>query len=55
MIKQIKEITLDQLQNKINNFWELSGKKILSIENKYDHSNGSPVFTVAGKYSTRGC
>lgn len=54
MIKQIKEITLDQLENKINNFWNLSGRKIMSIESKYDHSQGSPVFTIAGKYATRG-
>ncbi len=54
MIKPDKEIVLEQLRSKINKFWELSGKKILNIENNYDHSKGSPVFTVDGKYATRG-
>ena len=39
---------------KLDRFWSLSGEKIIRIENEYDLSNGSPVFTVNGKYSTRG-
>lgn len=35
-------------------FWELSGRKIKNIEQHYDVSKGSPVFTVKGKYTTRG-
>jgi len=35
-------------------FWHLSGEKIRSIENEYDATKGSPVFTAAGKYTTRG-
>lgn len=54
MIERNEEITLEQFENKINRFWEVSGKKILSIHNNFDHSQGSPVFTLAGKYSTRG-
>ena len=54
MIKLNKEIALDQLQSKISNFWELSGRKIWSIVNDFDHSKGSPVFTIDGKYTTRG-
>ena len=42
------------LSAKLAQFWELSGQKIRLIENEYDVSKGSPVFTVAGKYSTRG-
>ena len=34
--------------------WELSGQKIKSIEQHYDLSKGAPVFTVKGKYTTRG-
>ena len=44
----------EDLREKLNQFWELSGQKILSIEKEYDASKGSPVFTEAGKYTTRG-
>lgn len=39
---------------KLERFWSLSGNKIKQIEEEYDPINGSPVFTVNGKYSTRG-
>lgn len=35
-------------------FWELSGSKINNIAQHYDILKGSPVFTVKGKYTTRG-
>lgn len=35
-------------------FWDLSGKKILDIEKNYNPVKGAPVYTVDGKYSTRG-
>ena len=54
MIKLDNKIELEQLRNKISKFWDLSGKKILNIEKVYDHSKGSPVFTIDGKYTTRG-
>jgi hypothetical protein len=38
----------------LEHFWEVSGKKIHLIEQTYDNSRGSPVFTVAGRYTTRG-
>ena len=38
----------------LTNFWEHSGEKVKRIEAEYDHVKGSPVFTVAGKYTTRG-
>ncbi|GAA4466345.1 glycoside hydrolase family 88 protein [Nibrella saemangeumensis] len=42
------------LTNKLTRFWELSGQKINLIESQYDVSKGSPVFTVQGRYTTRG-
>jgi unsaturated chondroitin disaccharide hydrolase len=42
------------LQSPLDRFWKLSGEKIRLIEAEYDHSKGSPVFTAAGKYTTRG-
>lgn len=38
----------------LERFWELSGQKIAAIEAEYDTAKGSPVFTVNGKYTTRG-
>ena len=43
-----------QFVPKLEKFWSLSGEKIKLIEGEYDHSQGSPVFTIGGKYSTRG-
>ena len=44
----------EDLKDKLDHFWELSGKKILKIESDYDKSGGAPVFTINGKYTTRG-
>jgi len=38
----------------LKRFWDLSGQKIRLIEKSYDELMGSPVFTINGKYSTRG-
>ncbi len=54
MIQTRKDLSPDNLREKIERFWELSGRKILAIENEYDPAQGSPVFTEAGKYTTRG-
>ena len=42
------------LDAKMKRFWDLSAAKIRAIEKSWDPSKGSPVFTVAGKYTTRG-
>ena len=42
------------LSAKLAQFWELSGQKIRLIDAEYDVRNGSPVFTAAGQYTTRG-
>lgn len=44
----------EDLKDKIDQFWELSGDKIRKIETEYDQSEGSPVFTVNGIYTSRG-
>lgn len=49
----------DQLQPhhlsaKLKAFFNLSGEKINLIEQNYDVSKGAPVFTVKGRYSSRG-
>lgn len=42
------------LSTKLDRLWTLSGHKIRLIDNEYDVTKGSPVFTVQGKYTTRG-
>ncbi len=42
------------LSSKIARLWELSAQKIRLIDTEYDTAKGSPVFTAAGKYTTRG-
>ena len=54
MIKINESITASDLETKLKNFWQLSAQKIKLIENNYDVSKGSPVFTVNGNYTTRG-
>ena len=54
MLKTKQELTPAGLSPLLDRFWELSGKKIRLIDAEYDHSKGSPVFTAAGKYTTRG-
>ncbi len=48
------EINPSDLQPKLDQFWKLSGQKILSIEKTFDPEKGAPVFTVNGKYTSRG-
>ena len=54
MIKTDFSINYKNLAEKLNRFWMVSGEKIHLIDKEYDEKNGSPVFTVKGKYSTRG-
>jgi unsaturated chondroitin disaccharide hydrolase len=54
MIKINLTLRPSDLGAKLKRFWQLSGEKINLIENNYDVSKGSPVFTSKGKYITRG-
>lgn len=54
MIKIDYNLQPSDLTTKLKRFWELSGQKIQSIEQNYDISKGSPVFTRKGEYTTRG-
>jgi unsaturated chondroitin disaccharide hydrolase len=53
MIKIDYSIKPIELKAKLDKFWQLSGEKVKLIEKEYDHAQGSPVFTVNGKYSTQ--
>lgn len=42
------------LARKIENLWGVSAQKILSLEKSWKPADGSPVFTVAGRYTSKG-
>ena len=54
MLKIDHELTPSAVVAKLDRFWDLSAAKIRSIERSFDPSKGSPVYTVAGIYTSRG-
>lgn len=48
------DYTINELENPLKRFWQLSGEKIKGIERTFDPTKGTPVFTEKGKYVTRG-
>jgi unsaturated chondroitin disaccharide hydrolase len=47
-------LTPRKLVPKIERLFDLSAQKILSLERTWKPANGTPVFTVKGKYTSRG-
>ena len=47
-------LTPDALLPAIGTMWQVSGPKIVSIDETLDRSAGAPVHTIAGRYSPRG-
>jgi len=47
-------ITFKDVSKELKSFWELVIKKVHALEKNYDETKGSPVFTIDGKYTTRG-
>src|SRR5258708_19167533 len=47
-------LTPRKLVPKTNRLFELSAEKILSLEKSWKTQRGTPVFTVRGRYTTRG-
>lgn len=48
------QLSASALAPALQRFWQLSGRKIDLMLGDYDPAKGSPVFTVAGKYTARG-
>ncbi len=48
------ELCATSLRPKIDRLFELSAAKIRSLDRTWDPSQGTPVFTVAGRYTSRG-
>ena len=53
-LKTDDDLKPSDLEEALSRLHDVSSEKILSLENEYDESKGSPVFTVDGKYVTRG-
>lgn len=49
-----QDLTPQQLLPGIQRLWQASAAKILSIEASYKPEDGTPVFTVDGRYTARG-
>ncbi len=54
MIQASTHLRIQDLGKPLQRLWELSGAKIERIRAEYPKNLGSPVFTVRGKYTTRG-
>jgi unsaturated chondroitin disaccharide hydrolase len=49
-----RHLTFENLLPDLERFWAYSGRKINQLNEQYDAAQGSPVFTIEGRYSTRG-
>ena len=54
MIQIKNELTPQTLEKKIRRLFELSAAKIRSIDQTWSPSAGAPVFTIGGRYTSRG-
>jgi unsaturated chondroitin disaccharide hydrolase len=54
MIQIDPKLAPADLQPAIDRLWRLSDAKIRRLDAEYDPAKGSPVFTIEGKYTTRG-
>ncbi len=54
MIKTDMQLKPSDLEAALGRFFELAGEKILALNKRWDPSAGTPVFTVAGRYGSRG-
>lgn len=54
MIRSDPSISPARLRSRIEHLFELSARKILSLERSWNPEDGTPVFTVEGRYTTRG-
>jgi unsaturated chondroitin disaccharide hydrolase len=54
VLKLDEALTVKDLVPALRRVFELSGKKIEKLEKRWNPAHGTPVFTVEGKYATRG-
>ncbi|HVU35966.1 MAG TPA: glycosyl hydrolase [Opitutaceae bacterium] len=49
-----RSLTPTKLQRALDRFWDVSGQKIRLLGRAWNPRQGTPVFTVAGRYTSRG-
>ena len=54
MIQSDTTLTAKSLEASAKKVFEASAPKILSLQKRWQESDGTPVFTIAGKYTSRG-
>src|SRR4051794_35182776 len=54
MIQVRSDLTAGALAPKVRRMFDLSAAKIRSLDQSWEPSQGSPVFTVNGRYTSRG-
>jgi unsaturated chondroitin disaccharide hydrolase len=54
MIQIDPTLTSSSLKPQLDRLFELSGQKILKLQERWKPSSGAPVFTVEGRYTSRG-
>jgi hypothetical protein len=54
MIQLDSQLTAASLSPAIDRLFQLSGEKILRLEERWNPTDGTPVFTIKGEYTSRG-
>src|SRR6478752_5082040 len=54
MMKIDQQLTPNDLSGPITRVFELAQSKVRALEQSWNPKRGTPVFTVKGKYTTRG-
>ena len=54
MIRIDRSLTPQDLRRPIRRMWDVSARKIQAIQRRWNPDKGAPVFTVAGRYTSRG-
>jgi len=54
MIQTDPTLTASSLKSQVDKLFELSAQKILKLQERWNPSSGAPVFTVEGRYTSRG-
>src|ERR1700742_4798797 len=54
MIKIQEDLTPAKLEKKVTALFDLSADKIRSLESSWRPEQGAPVYTIQGRYSSRG-
>jgi hypothetical protein len=54
MIRIDKDIKAGDLKSGLDDLWQVSARAINLLRNRWDPDTGTPVFTQAGKYTSRG-